>query len=86
VREPFGLSPVQQLQVIALPGQIELVPSQSSVALRGFLQGALWWISTARSRSQQPSSATPITCPWLHSINANFRGLGGDIELIEKLA
>jgi len=39
VREQFGLSPGQQLQVIALPGRIELVPSQSPVALRGFLQG-----------------------------------------------
>ena len=39
MREKFGLSPGQQLQVIALPGRIELVPSQSPVALRGFLQG-----------------------------------------------
>ena len=37
VREAFGLSPGQPLQVIALLGQIELVPSQSPVALRGFL-------------------------------------------------
>jgi AbrB family looped-hinge helix DNA binding protein len=27
IREPFGLSPGQPLQVIALPGRIELVPS-----------------------------------------------------------
>ncbi len=39
VREPFGLSPGQTLQVIALPGRIALVPTQSPVALRGFLQG-----------------------------------------------
>jgi len=39
VREQFGLSPGQQLQVIALPGRIELVPSQPPSALRGFLQG-----------------------------------------------
>ncbi|MCP9883116.1 AbrB/MazE/SpoVT family DNA-binding domain-containing protein [Cyanobium sp. Alchichica 3B3-8F6] len=39
VREQFGLSPGQQLQVIALPGRIELVPSQPPVALRGFLHG-----------------------------------------------
>ena len=39
VREQFGLSPGQTLQVIALPGRIELVPSQPPAALRGFLQG-----------------------------------------------
>ena len=39
VRELFGLSPGQTLRVIALPGRIELVPTQSPVALRGFLQG-----------------------------------------------
>jgi AbrB family looped-hinge helix DNA binding protein len=39
VREQFGLSPGQQLQVIALPGRIQLVPSQSAVVLRGFLKG-----------------------------------------------
>jgi AbrB family looped-hinge helix DNA binding protein len=39
VREQFGLSPGQALQVIALPGRIELVPTQSPVALRGCLQG-----------------------------------------------
>jgi hypothetical protein len=39
VREQFGLSPGQTLQVIALPGRIALVPTQSPVALRGFLQG-----------------------------------------------
>jgi len=39
VREQFGLSPGQQLQVIALPGRIELVPSQPPAALRGFLSG-----------------------------------------------
>jgi AbrB family looped-hinge helix DNA binding protein len=39
VREQFGLSPGQTLQVIALPGRIELVPTQSPGALRGFLQG-----------------------------------------------
>jgi AbrB family looped-hinge helix DNA binding protein len=37
VREKFGLSPGQQFQVIALPGRIELVPSQPPAALRGFL-------------------------------------------------
>lgn len=39
VREQFGLAPGQQLQVLALPGRIELVPSQPPDALRGFLQG-----------------------------------------------
>jgi AbrB family looped-hinge helix DNA binding protein len=39
VREQFGLAPGQQLQVIALPGRIELVPSQPPAALRGFLKG-----------------------------------------------
>jgi AbrB family looped-hinge helix DNA binding protein len=39
VREQFGLSPGQILQVIALPGRIELVPTQTAAALRGFLPG-----------------------------------------------
>ena len=39
VREQFGLSPGKQLQVIALPGRIELVPSQPAAALRGFPVG-----------------------------------------------
>ena len=39
VREQFGLAPGQQLQVLALPGRIELVPSQPPAGLRGFLQG-----------------------------------------------
>jgi AbrB family looped-hinge helix DNA binding protein len=39
VREQFGLSPGQALQVLALPGRIELVPSQSAADLRGFLKG-----------------------------------------------
>jgi AbrB family looped-hinge helix DNA binding protein len=39
VREQFGLIPGQTLQVIALPGRIALVPTQSLGALRGFLQG-----------------------------------------------
>jgi AbrB family looped-hinge helix DNA binding protein len=39
VREQFGLRPGQQLQVISLPGRIELVPSQPPSALRGFLSG-----------------------------------------------
>jgi len=39
VREQFGLSPGQTLQVIALPGRIELVPTQSPATLRGFLPG-----------------------------------------------
>jgi len=40
VREQFSLSPGQQLQVIALPGRIELVSCQPASALRGFLIGA----------------------------------------------
>ena len=40
VREQFNLEPGQQLQVIALPGRIELVPNRSPAALRGFLSGA----------------------------------------------
>jgi AbrB family looped-hinge helix DNA binding protein len=39
VREQFGLSPGQTLQVLALPGRIELVPSQPAADLRGFLPG-----------------------------------------------
>jgi len=39
VRDQFGLAPGQQLQVLALPRRIELVPSQSPAALRGILQG-----------------------------------------------
>jgi AbrB family looped-hinge helix DNA binding protein len=39
IREQFDLTPGQQLQVIALPGRIELVPSRSPAALRGFLSG-----------------------------------------------
>jgi AbrB family looped-hinge helix DNA binding protein len=39
VRKQFDLRPGQQLQVIALPGRIELVPSQPPSALRGFLSG-----------------------------------------------
>jgi AbrB family looped-hinge helix DNA binding protein len=38
VHDQFGLSPGQQLQVLALPGRIELIPIQSPAALRGFLQ------------------------------------------------
>jgi AbrB family looped-hinge helix DNA binding protein len=39
VRDQFGLPPGQKLQVLALPGRIELVPSQTPAALRGFLRG-----------------------------------------------
>lgn len=39
VREQFGLCPAQTLQVIALPGCIELVPTRSPAAVRGFLPG-----------------------------------------------
>ena len=39
VREQLDLKPGQVLQVIALPGRIELVPSRSVSALRGFLEG-----------------------------------------------
>ena len=39
VRERFGLKPGQTLQVLALPGRIELVPKESVDALRGFLRG-----------------------------------------------
>ncbi len=37
--EQFDLKPGQVLQVIALPGRIELVPIRSVSALRGFLDG-----------------------------------------------
>ncbi len=40
VREQFGLSPGQTLQVIALPGRIELVPIHTAAELRGFLPGS----------------------------------------------
>ena len=39
VREQFDLKPVQVLQVIALPGRIELVPSRSASLLSGILEG-----------------------------------------------
>ncbi len=39
VREPFDLKPGQVLQVIAMPGRIELVHSRAVSALRGFLEG-----------------------------------------------
>ena len=39
VREQFDLKPGQMLQVIAMPGRIELVPSRSVSALRGLLDG-----------------------------------------------
>ena len=39
VREQFDLKPGQVLQVIAMPGRIELVPSRSVSTLRGFLEG-----------------------------------------------
>jgi len=39
VRERMGLKPGQVLQVMALPGRIELVPKRSVTELRGFLQG-----------------------------------------------
>ncbi len=39
VREQFGLKPGQVLQVIALSGRFELVPSRAVSALLGFLEG-----------------------------------------------
>jgi len=39
VRERMGLKPGQVLQVMALPGRIELVPKRPVAELRGFLQG-----------------------------------------------
>jgi len=39
VREHFGLCPGQTLQVMAFPGRIELMPSQSAATLRGCLPG-----------------------------------------------
>ena len=39
VRERMGLQPGQVLQVIALPGRIELVPKRPVTELRGFLKG-----------------------------------------------
>lgn len=39
VREQFGLSLGQTLQVVALPGRIKLVPTQLPAALGGFLPG-----------------------------------------------
>ena len=40
VRDQFDLKPGQVLQVIALPGRIELVPRRPVSELRGFLKGA----------------------------------------------
>ena len=39
VREQFDLKPGQVLQVIAMPGRIELVVSRADSALHGFLEG-----------------------------------------------
>jgi AbrB family looped-hinge helix DNA binding protein len=39
IREQFGLSPGQQLQVIALPGRIELVPSLLHRGFHGWATG-----------------------------------------------
>ena len=39
VREQFDLKPGQVLQVIALPGRIELVPSRAVSTLRNYLEG-----------------------------------------------
>ena len=39
VREQFDLKPGQVMQVIAMPGRIELVPRRVVSALRGFLEG-----------------------------------------------
>ena len=39
VRDQFDLKPGQVLQVIALPGRIELVPRRAVSELRGFLKG-----------------------------------------------
>ena len=39
VLEQFDLKPGQILQVIAMPGRIELVPIRSVSALCGFLEG-----------------------------------------------
>ena len=39
VREQFDLKPGQVLQVLAMPGRIELVTSRAVSALRGFLEG-----------------------------------------------
>ena len=39
VRDQFDLRPGQVLQVIALPGRIELVPRRAVSELRGFLKG-----------------------------------------------
>ena len=39
MREQFDLKPGQVLQVIAMPGRIELVPGRAVSALCGFLEG-----------------------------------------------
>lgn len=39
MREQFGLTPGQLLQMLALPRRIKLVPNQPPAALRGFLDG-----------------------------------------------
>ena len=39
VRDQLDLKPGQVLQVMALPGRIELVPRQAVSELRGFLKG-----------------------------------------------
>ena len=39
VREPLGLQPGQQMQVMAHDGRLQLIPLRPARALRGFLRG-----------------------------------------------
>lgn len=52
VRERMGLKPGQVLQVIALPGRIELVPKRPVTELRGFLHCAASFKEKTRSRGR----------------------------------
>ncbi|MFQ6539515.1 MULTISPECIES: hypothetical protein [Aphanothece] len=50
MREQFGLAPGQLLQVLALPGQIELVPNQPPCCVTG----VSWWRQHLPARTRPP--------------------------------
>ncbi|WP_259700951.1 MULTISPECIES: AbrB/MazE/SpoVT family DNA-binding domain-containing protein [Synechococcales] len=60
MREQFGLSPGQQLQVIALPGRIELVPSQRITAAEAAEHGLnMHRFCHGRAAPSRPITAAP---------------------------
>ena len=71
IGEQFGLSPGQTLQVIALPGRIELVRSQPPAPLCGFLQGK----NTFQREGDRLAR--------LHTMDSDFRGIS-DVAWIDS--